>query len=193
MVASKGGYSLENGVIKRQGKQVGVLRQGAYQVTGGGRPVSGTLEQLVRAAVAREKTPSTRNGKLRLGPQTFEVLAGKVFFEGTVIGRVEDSGAFSVTVGARRAEGFVSTTPGVVWLGGPGGTGTVTIAGHRFTALEGTITEAGVAIGWLALDGSYRAVRPNGDFFEGRLGQLASERYFRLRFTSSPVTPGAAR
>lgn len=177
------GYSLNQSNILRKGKKVGTLTKTAWQlVDETGRQHGGTVAGLLETR-AKAKGPS---GKLRLHLDTLEVIAGVVFFERQRIGTVDAQGQYAVTLRGAACSGNAHKTPGAVWLGGPGGSGSITIGGATYHAFEGAIHEGQTVIGWLRADGSYRAVTRAGDCFFGSLKVPGSARLLRLVPSSSP-------
>lgn len=176
------GYSLKQSNILRNGKKVGTLTKTTWQlVDQAGRQHGGTVAGLLEAR-AKAKGPS---GKLRLHVDTLEVVGGVVFFERQRIGTVDARGQYAVTLRGRACKGNMHQTPGAVWLGGAGGSGSITVGGATYHAFEGAIHEGQTVIGWLRADGSYRGVNRAGDCFFGSLKVPGSSRLLRL-VSSSP-------
>lgn len=175
-------YSLKQSNILRNGKKVGTLTKTTWQlVDQAGRQHGGTVAALLEAR-AKAKGPS---GKLRLHLDTLEVVGGVVFFERQRIGTVDARGQYAVTLRGRAYKGNMHQTPGAVWLGGAGGSGSITVGGATYHAFEGAIHEGQTVIGWLRADGSYRGVNRAGDCFFGSLKVPGSSRLLRL-VSSSP-------
>lgn len=173
---------LDGKSILINGKKVGsLLPDGTFQlVDANGVLRQGNVAELIQARVKSAMAAASSigpSGQLRLGTDTFEVISGTVFVDGAKAGSVTSDGAFSVQVRGQPWEGNFNDTPGAVWLGGPSSSGAVTANGRSFPALAGAISEAGQIIGWLDASGRFRAVRPNGDFFEGRQGDPSSTLY----------------
>lgn len=163
---------IQKGSILIDGKKVGTLsKDGTFQLTdANGTHRAGSVAQLIQAQVKQRATGTTSSGpsgQLRVGTKTLEVRSGTVFVDGAKKGSLSSDGTFAVEVEGERWEGNVHETPGAVWLSGAGSSGAVVINGLSFPALEGAISEAGQVIGWLDDTGGFRAVRPNGDYFEG--------------------------
>ncbi len=174
---------IEKNVIMVGDERVGTIgSDGTYQLVDvNGTVQTGSVAGLIQEGVRNQLSVAGQGvtGKLRLGAQTLEVVGGTVFHEGTRVGSIDGRGAFGVTVRGTPMQGNAFTTPGAVWLGGTAGSGPVTIDDLRFTAIDGVIYENGSAIGWLDGLGLFRAVRANGDYFEGTVGAPTKALYLR--------------
>lgn len=184
--ASKPAYTMDKTAVYRAGKKVGVVQNGSYQfVDEQGKQQAGSFVKLIQAHVAKKLTTTGAGptGKLRFDGQTAEVMGGAVFLQGKKVGSVDAQGKYTLELDANRKHaGDAHATPGAVWIGKGGGTGVIEIGGLRFASTDGAIHDGPELIGWLQTNGRFRAVRNNGDYFEGQLGKPTS--YVYLRRTS---------
>ncbi len=175
-------YTMDKGAVYRAGKKVGVVQNGSYQfVDEHGKQHAGSFARLIQAQVVKEVSTSGAGptGKLRFDGQTAEVMGGVVFLNGKRLGAVDARGQYALELDARKHAGDVHATPGAVWIGKGGGTAVIDIGGLRFVSTDGAIHDGPELIGWLQTNGRFRAVRNNGDSFEGQLGKPASYLYLR--------------
>lgn len=170
------GYTVHRGEVRRGGAVVGTLsKRGEFRVVDErGRVHTGTLARLLTAEFKRQLRGEAAGltGRMRVDRQTFEVRAGGAYLGGKQVGTVTATGEFELTLAGRRSTGNVHRTIGAVWLGAAKAaprSGRIDVGGRTFPAVDGVVFEAGVEIGWLKSDGSFRAVTSQGDFLEGSL------------------------
>lgn len=171
---------MDQKAVYRGGKKVGVVQNGSYQVVDeNGHTHAGTFAKLIQQHVAAKLTKGAGpNGKFRFDGQTAEVVGGSVFLKGQRVGSIDASGRYTLELDGARS-GDAHSTPGAVFIGAGGGTGVISIAGLTLVATDGRIHDGAELVGWLQSNGRFRAVRNNGDYLEGTVGQPSTFRFLK--------------